>query len=176
MDHCGVCRWDAECAARRRGDDHLSLVAGIGGRQRRALEGRGITTLEGLGDLPLPITPRIEGTGEAAMERVHEQARIQLAGRRAGDRPLYELLLPEPGEPLEHSVDKKRAAMSRRLDAAIPHRRDLLVGERGVEKRLLDVVGDHERTGFDQRRTAGVHQHRRGLHACQIRRRDNPAG
>ena len=35
------------------------------------------------------------------MERVHEQARIQLAGRRAGDRPLYELLLPEPGEPLD---------------------------------------------------------------------------
>src|SRR6478735_2724646 len=75
VDHCGVCRWDAECAARRRADDHLSLVAGISGRQRRALEGRGITTLEGLGDLSLPITPRIEGTGEAAMGRVHEQAR-----------------------------------------------------------------------------------------------------
>jgi predicted RecB family nuclease len=101
VDHCGVCRWDPECAARRRGDDHLSLVAGISGRQRRALEGRGITTLEGLGDMPMPIIPRIEGTGEAAMERVHEQARIQLAGRRAGDRPLYELLLPEPGDPLD---------------------------------------------------------------------------
>ncbi len=101
VDHCAVCRWAPECAARRRADDHLSLVAGISGRQRRALEERGITTLEGLGDAPLPFVPRIEGTGEAAMERVHEQARIQLEGRRAGGRPRYELLLPEPGLPID---------------------------------------------------------------------------
>ena len=37
VEHCDVCRWAAECATRRRADDHLSLVAGISGRQRRAL-------------------------------------------------------------------------------------------------------------------------------------------
>jgi uncharacterized protein len=58
VDHCDVCRWAAVCAARRRADDHLSLVAGISARQRRALVGRGVATLEALGDLPLPMTPR----------------------------------------------------------------------------------------------------------------------
>ena len=38
-------------------DDHLSLVAGITARQRRALTERGIPTLEALGDLTLPMQP-----------------------------------------------------------------------------------------------------------------------
>ena len=37
---------------RRRDDDHLSLVAGISARQRRALTDRGVATLEDLGRLP----------------------------------------------------------------------------------------------------------------------------
>ena len=82
VDHCEVCRWAALCATRRRADDHLSLVAGISGRQRRALAERGVTTLEALGELPLPMTPRLEGTSERALLRVREQARIQLEGRR----------------------------------------------------------------------------------------------
>jgi len=41
VEHCDVCRWAAECATRRRQDDHLSLVAGISSRQRRALAERG---------------------------------------------------------------------------------------------------------------------------------------
>ena len=40
VEHCEVCRWAAECAARRRADDHLSLVAGISARQRRELDDR----------------------------------------------------------------------------------------------------------------------------------------
>ena len=51
VEHCDVCRWAAECVARRRADDHLSLVAGISARQRRALTQRGVATLESLGDL-----------------------------------------------------------------------------------------------------------------------------
>src|SRR3954468_6077490 len=49
VEHCDVCRWAAECATRRRQDDHLSFVAGISARQRRALADRGIDTLEALG-------------------------------------------------------------------------------------------------------------------------------
>jgi predicted RecB family nuclease len=97
VDHCDVCRWAAECAARRRGDDHLSLVAGISARQRRALGERGVGTLEALGDLGLPIDPKLEGVGEGALVRVREQARIQLEGRRTGSRK-YELLLPSGSE------------------------------------------------------------------------------
>ncbi len=100
VDHCDVCRWAAECVARRRGDDHLSFVAGISGRQRQALGERGVATLEALGDLTLPLSPRLEGTGEGALLRVREQARIQLEGRRNRDIR-HELLIPDPGQPID---------------------------------------------------------------------------
>ncbi|HEX6869242.1 MAG TPA: TM0106 family RecB-like putative nuclease, partial [Candidatus Limnocylindrales bacterium] len=100
VDHCDVCRWAAECVARRREDDHLSLVAGISARQRRALQERGVDTLEALGDLPLPMVPPLADTSEQALTRVREQARLQLEGRRTGEHR-YELLLPEAGEPPE---------------------------------------------------------------------------
>ena len=97
VEHCDVCRWAAECAKRRRDDDHLSLVAGISARQRRALGVRDVATLEALGDLTVPMEPQLEGVGEGALVRVHEQARVQLEGRREGRRK-YELLLPTGGE------------------------------------------------------------------------------
>jgi uncharacterized protein len=100
VEHCDVCRWAVECATRRRADDHLSLVAGISARQRKALTERGIPTLEALGDLSLPLSPRLEGTSERALLRVREQARIQLEGRRE-DRLKHELLVPEPGQGYE---------------------------------------------------------------------------
>ena len=107
VDHCDVCRWAALCATRRRADDHLSLVAGISGRQRRALTERGVSTLEALGELSLPMTPRLEGTSEGALLRVREQARIQLEGRREL-WPRYELLLPEAGA----AIDAERGLAS----------------------------------------------------------------
>ncbi len=100
VEHCDVCRWAAECVARRRADDHLSLVAGISARQRRALGGRGTTTLADLGRLELPIDPPLEGTSAGALARIREQARIQLEGRLER-RPKYELLLPGPGATLD---------------------------------------------------------------------------
>jgi uncharacterized protein len=100
VEHCDVCRWAAECATRRRQDDHLSLIAGISARQRRALIERGIPTLEALGDLTLPMEPRLEDTSEGALLRVREQARLQLEGRREG-RLKYELLMPAEGSDLE---------------------------------------------------------------------------
>jgi predicted RecB family nuclease len=108
VEHCDVCRWAAECAIRRRRDDHLSLVAGISGRQRRALEGRGIATLEALGDAALPLEPPLPEVSARALARVHEQARIQLEGRRTG-MLRYELLLPGPGKEIE--VDRGLASL-----------------------------------------------------------------
>jgi predicted RecB family nuclease len=107
VEHCDVCRWAAECVARRRADDHLSLVAGISARQRQALTVRGVDTLEALGDLVLPMEPKLEGTSAEALMRVHEQARIQLDGRREG-RPLYELLLPDGDD----AIDPERGLAS----------------------------------------------------------------
>jgi predicted RecB family nuclease len=97
VEHCDVCRWTVECKARRRADDHLSLVAGIGRQQRRALVDRGVTTLAQLGTLSLPLVPPLNGATERTLERIREQARIQLEGRTQGI-VTYELLLPESGQ------------------------------------------------------------------------------
>ena len=97
VEHCDVCRWSVECEARRRRDDHLSLVAGITAHQRKALGARGIETLTALAGSPIPFDPPLDGASALSAERVREQARIQLEGRGVKPPP-HELLLPKPGE------------------------------------------------------------------------------
>jgi predicted RecB family nuclease len=99
VEHCGVCRFWKRCEERRRADDHLSLVAGISRRQRDRLGLAGIERLEALG--LLDRERRIDGITTESLERVREQAALQLRGRREG-KALYELLNHEtPGIGLE---------------------------------------------------------------------------
>jgi uncharacterized protein len=98
VEHCRVCRWSELCEARRRRDDHLSLVAGISAHQRRALVDAGIPTTTTLAGAPLPLA--VAGVSPASLERVHEQARIQVASRGIAP-PLHELILPKDGELIE---------------------------------------------------------------------------
>ena len=44
-EHCEICRWRARCTERRRADDHLSFVAGLGRMHQAELEARDIDTL-----------------------------------------------------------------------------------------------------------------------------------
>ena len=100
VDHCRICEWKQSCAERRRADDHLSLVAGITRGQRGRLVERGVTTMAGLGAFGLPVVPRLDGVGDAALTRIREQARVQDRARREGRR-LHELITPvEPGKGL----------------------------------------------------------------------------
>lgn len=99
VDHCDVCRWSQVCADRRRADDHLSLVANISSRQRRALGDRGITTVVQLANAPLAFDPPLDGTSAASIDRVRRQARIQVEGRES-ERMLHELLVPKDGAPI----------------------------------------------------------------------------
>jgi len=95
IEHCGVCSWWKRCEERRRSDDHLSLVAGISARQRDRLKAIDVTRVTELG--ALDPAARVPGIAKESLERVREQARIQVAGR-AAQQPLYELLLDvEPG-------------------------------------------------------------------------------
>jgi predicted RecB family nuclease len=100
VDHCNVCRWAELCQVRRRDDDHLSLVAGITTRQRKALVARELHTVKRLAAAPIPFDPPLDGTSASSVERVREQARIQVEGRGLAT-PIHELLLPEPGVPIE---------------------------------------------------------------------------
>ncbi len=80
VGHCDVCRWEPHCARLRRGADHLSLVASVRSDQVRRLSAAGITTLTQLAELQPPL-PEVDGIGAAAMEAMHQQARLQLSSR-----------------------------------------------------------------------------------------------
>ncbi|HEX3803411.1 MAG TPA: TM0106 family RecB-like putative nuclease [Solirubrobacteraceae bacterium] len=94
VEHCAICRWSANCAARRRKDDDLSLVAGMPTNQRLALKALGISTRRGFAVLdPLP---ELNGN-PSSLERAQLQARLQVASENAG-RIEYRLLEPERDE------------------------------------------------------------------------------
>ena len=104
-EHCETCRWNRDCEAKRRADDHLSLVAGASRSQRRELVDHNIARLETLAQLPLPIPWRPKRGSVEGVTKIREQARVQYEGR-IGGKPVYELLpselqrglalLPEP--------------------------------------------------------------------------------
>jgi predicted RecB family nuclease len=91
--HCDVCRWFRECDRRRRGDDHLSLVAGIRKQQRNQLEEWDTGTMAKLAVLPIPLKERPKHGSREGIERVREQARMQVTGR-SEKRLVHEVLLP----------------------------------------------------------------------------------
>ena len=105
VEHCNVCRWFRECDQQRRGDDHLSLVAGIRKQQRNQLEEWNTNTMAKLAVLPIPLKERPRRGSREAIEHVREQARVQVTGRNE-NKLVHELLpvvqatgfcrLPEP--------------------------------------------------------------------------------
>jgi len=96
IEHCDTCRWRRHCDARRRADDHMSLVAGISKSQIGELERRGVETMAALAELPLPLQWRPERGAVQSYQRIREQARIQVEGRLTHS-VLYEALPPVPG-------------------------------------------------------------------------------
>ena len=96
VEHCKVCRWYGVCADRRRADDHLSLVAGISRAQRTHLVDAELPTRRALGT-SAPGTP-VRAIGQPALEKIRDQARIQVEGEAAG-HVLSELVTPEPPDP-----------------------------------------------------------------------------
>jgi predicted RecB family nuclease len=92
VEHCARCRWDDLCRARRRDDDHLSLVAHIMHSQTAKLTSAGITTITALAQAPDTARPaRLDPTTFA---KLRAQAALQVAARGEA-RPRYELLALE---------------------------------------------------------------------------------
>jgi predicted RecB family nuclease len=77
VEHCAICRWSEFCAARRRRDDDLSLIAGITKGQRRALKAVAVTTRRGFAGLA--DVPAVNGISRAPLQRAQLQARLQVA-------------------------------------------------------------------------------------------------
>ena len=89
VEHCDVCRWVVDCKAQRRRDDDLSLVAGITDEAAAGAEGavRSATPRARGARAAAGATSRGRRAAEA-LERVQEQARIQVEGEDGGCRSL----------------------------------------------------------------------------------------
>jgi predicted RecB family nuclease len=91
--HCELCKWAESCEQRRVSDDHLSLVAKLGGAQAAKLQEGGIETVEALAAAGVDIRPN--GMAVGTFERLRSQASLQMEERRGGQIKLQRLP-PEP--------------------------------------------------------------------------------
>lgn len=94
---CDICKWWKTCDSKRREDDHLSLVAGLGNLQAIEIEQWGINTLESLAQLALPIPHKPTRGAINTYERLREQSRVQFEGR-VKNQNVYECLPLEEGK------------------------------------------------------------------------------
>lgn len=105
--HCDICNWWQHCNGIRIDDDHLSFIAGMGTSQIKEVKQHGITTLQAMSELPLPIPFKPTKGSKETFTKLREQARIQNETRTA-QKPIYEVLelientgfynLPEPSD------------------------------------------------------------------------------
>src|SRR6266850_2382348 len=140
VEHCNVCRWFKECDARRRADDHLSLVAGIRRQQRDQFEEWSAETMAKLAALPIPLRERPKHGSKAGYEKVQEQARVQLEGRTE-KRPVHEPILP-----VAEGMGFCRLPEPSVGDVFVDLEGDPFVGEKGLQYlfgfAVLDVPGE----------------------------------
>src|SRR5712692_642415 len=140
VEHCNVCRWFKECDARRRADDHLSLVAGIRRQQRDQFETWNAETMAKLAALPIPLSERPEHGSKAGYEKVREQARVQVEGRTE-NKLKYEVLLQ-----VAEGMGFRRLPEPSVGDMFVDLEGDPFVGENGLQYLfgfvVLDVPGE----------------------------------
>jgi predicted RecB family nuclease len=125
VEHCDVCHWWDRCHARRRADDHLSFIAGIGRDHRAELTAHGVPTLAAAAAMPVPI-PFAPSRGSAeTYGRFAHQARVQHAQRKTGT-PVVERLPVQD----DAAAAKEGATGLRRLPA--PSAGDLFLDLEGA--------------------------------------------
>ncbi|MEI8060458.1 MAG: TM0106 family RecB-like putative nuclease, partial [Ferruginibacter sp.] len=91
VNHCDLCNWWEVCNKKRREDDHLGFIAGMGTAQIKEVRCHQVNTLQQMAELPLPI-PFVPVKGSAeTYNKLREQARLQLQSR-VEHRPVYEML------------------------------------------------------------------------------------
>jgi predicted RecB family nuclease len=96
VEHCDLCRWSEQCEERRTADDHLSLVAKLGGVQAANLQSSGISTVAELASAAPEQRPSSMAAG--TFERLRSQADLQVQERRTGELVLQRLEPELPGE------------------------------------------------------------------------------
>ncbi len=156
--HCNICALAAECDARRRADDHLSLVAGARRDHREQLVEVGLSTVQALGEAPESTDTRPLRAERFLM--LHHQAALQVESRDT-HQPVHRhleparatgyALLPPPsagdlffdleGDPFVGEVGIEYlwgwCDADRRYDCAWAHDAN---GEKAALERFIDVV------------------------------------
>lgn len=99
VEHCDVCCWWERCNKRRRDDDHLSFIAGVGLSQRTELVSQGITTLAAAAAMPIPVSFKPSRGISETYSRIVEQARVQLE-QRTKKEPIFKVLPVVPAQGL----------------------------------------------------------------------------
>ena len=87
VEHCAICRWSKSCAARRRHDDDLSLIAGITRSQQRALKAADVATMRGFARLD--VLPGLNQVSPESLQRAQLQARLQVNIQAPGASPVW---------------------------------------------------------------------------------------
>jgi predicted RecB family nuclease len=95
VEHCGVCAWASHCGALRYRTGHLSRVSFIRRDEVEKLRTAGVPTIWALGGLTAP-RPRIAGLTGDVLDRLTDQAAMQLEEARTGVRFHRILEHPEP--------------------------------------------------------------------------------
>jgi predicted RecB family nuclease len=126
IEHCEICRWQANCDKRRRDDDHPCLVAGISKIQINELKQHNVTTTKVLAGLQLPLPWKPERGSADSYTRIREQARVQVEAREAGEQK-FEVLPVEPGFGLARLPEPSPG------DMFLDFEGDPFVGEGGLE-------------------------------------------
>jgi predicted RecB family nuclease len=110
VSHCDLCRWWKVCDAKRRNDDHLSLVAGMSVAATKVFHEHSLETLAKVGGLS-GIDFRSNDVSTSVLERLRRQAVVQLRARASGrpEHELHESTSPQHGfhflpEPSEHDL------------------------------------------------------------------------
>jgi len=125
-EHCHICRWREACDKRRRDDDHLCLIAGISKLQINELKQRGITTMQALAGIALPLAWKPDRGSIDSYTRICEQARIQVEARESGERR-HKLL------PIKRGFGLNRLPEPSEGDIFFDLEGDPFVGEHGLE-------------------------------------------
>ena len=107
VEHCAICRWSDSCAAKRRIDDDLSLVAGMTAPQRKTMKAMGVPTRRGFAWME-DLTS-VHGIGREALEVAQLQARLQVQSEDEGE--IRYTLLP-PGRDADGQLIANRGLLA----------------------------------------------------------------
>jgi uncharacterized protein len=126
VPHCDICKWWPVCNKRRRDDDHLSFVAGMGNMQMKEVKKWGVTTLELMAELAIPLIYKPDRGTAQIFEKLSHQARLQHQWRKI-NQPVFEIL------PLQEDVGFYKLPEPSEHDIFFDFEGDPFAGETGIE-------------------------------------------